>query len=212
MPVEAEYLKDEPVPLATCPRCDVKPLEPFLRGMVQRQARWLGSLLGPPRPYCAVICGACKEIVGWESPLMDDDQTAGACAAWLDVGPGDTGRTAEFQRILSAALELPHIAGDLALAADVPLTETIHQWADGSVQCTPAAQLDIMHGVWRALLAHRRRRRRYRLAAICRDRRVLAGLVAVLALVAAGAIAAESMALIVVAVVIATIAGALAAS
>src|ERR1044072_6600101 len=58
MPVEYAILKGRPVPLESCPKCGRR-FEPFMRGMVQswwrKALRW---------PYCAVICGHCKEIVG----------------------------------------------------------------------------------------------------------------------------------------------------
>jgi hypothetical protein len=68
MPIEYGLLKNAPVPLQACPKCCYRPFEPFLRGLVQRSPigwRWAW----PPwfqRPYCALICWACKEIVGWE--------------------------------------------------------------------------------------------------------------------------------------------------
>ena len=63
MPVEYLLLKNAPVPLVTCPKCGA-PFEPFLRGLVQRSARrwWFGRR----RATCALICWACKEIVGYE--------------------------------------------------------------------------------------------------------------------------------------------------
>lgn len=66
MPIEVYLLRDAPEPLETCPKCG-KPFESFMRGMVQRPTRWLW--IGPRRPYCAVICRACKEIVGYEYPV-----------------------------------------------------------------------------------------------------------------------------------------------
>jgi len=66
MPREYTALLNEPPPLAECPNCGACPFEPFLRGLVQRAKRWL--FIGPRRPYVAVICADCKEIVGHESP------------------------------------------------------------------------------------------------------------------------------------------------
>jgi hypothetical protein len=67
VPIECDLLKDAAVPLRNCPKC-AAPFEPFLRGQVQRSP--IGWRWGwPPwyhRPYCALICWACKEIVGWE--------------------------------------------------------------------------------------------------------------------------------------------------
>lgn len=69
MPPEAVWMQADPVPFAACPRCGASPFEPFLRGMVGRPTRTL--LSWPPykrRPYIALICWACKQIVGWEEP------------------------------------------------------------------------------------------------------------------------------------------------
>ena len=76
MPWEAAALKNAPYPQVACPVCGVFPLEPFLRGQVQRAkrnlvVRWLGWLPIPwlaPRPYCAIICDKCHNVVGWEAP------------------------------------------------------------------------------------------------------------------------------------------------
>lgn len=72
MPVEYRLLKDADVPLQSCPVCQYRPFEPFLRGQVGRSERALFSW--PPfklRPHMALICWACKEIVGYESPWLD---------------------------------------------------------------------------------------------------------------------------------------------
>jgi len=65
MPIESTLLRFEPVPVKTCPACKAK-FEPFMRGTVQRSrfAWWIG----PTRPYCALICSECKNIVGYEQP------------------------------------------------------------------------------------------------------------------------------------------------
>lgn len=66
MPIEYTLLKDQPCPIVICPKCD-ELFWPFMRGDVQRSRRgWWG--LGPERPYCALICDECKEIVSYESP------------------------------------------------------------------------------------------------------------------------------------------------
>lgn len=72
MPPEVLELAAAPAPLTHCPRCKA-PFEPFLRGQVQRSPWpwWAQLLILPcfflkPRPYCAVICRACKQIVGYE--------------------------------------------------------------------------------------------------------------------------------------------------
>jgi hypothetical protein len=51
----------------TCPACGNR-FEPFLRFQVGRRPwPWWNLLcLGPPRPFLALICWACKEIVGYE--------------------------------------------------------------------------------------------------------------------------------------------------
>ena len=52
-----------------CPVCNAIPFEPFLRGQVHRSPyRWglLGMLLRWMRPHSALICWACKSIVGYE--------------------------------------------------------------------------------------------------------------------------------------------------
>ena len=65
MPVEYTLLKNAPSIATTCQKCgSVSPA--FMRGQVQRSKRFLWVLWR--RPYCAVICGTCKEIVGWEKP------------------------------------------------------------------------------------------------------------------------------------------------
>lgn len=66
MPNEYTLLKNHPVPLQTCPKCG-ETFKTFMRGQVMRNERWFW--IGPRRDYCALICSACKEIVGWESPL-----------------------------------------------------------------------------------------------------------------------------------------------
>jgi hypothetical protein len=72
MPIEAVRLANEPPSLEQCPKCGAQPFSPFMRGQVQKSG--LGLLLEfwrawrqkrAPR-YCAVICWACKEIVGYE--------------------------------------------------------------------------------------------------------------------------------------------------
>lgn len=65
MPKEVLLLRQKPTAVDHCPRCH-EPFSYFLRGQVQRSTRWFGVLWR--RPYCAIICQACKEIVGWEKP------------------------------------------------------------------------------------------------------------------------------------------------
>lgn len=65
MPIECSQLQGKPNRLTHCPKCE-KPFIPFLRGQVQRSGRkWF---IGRRQPYCALICWACKEIVGYEYP------------------------------------------------------------------------------------------------------------------------------------------------
>lgn len=71
MPIECRLLENAPVPIRYCPKCHDAPFVPFMRGQVQRSKRFL--VIGPKRPYCALICEWCKHIVGWESPQGDDD-------------------------------------------------------------------------------------------------------------------------------------------
>ncbi len=61
--MEATTLRDEVPPFPCCPRCG-EFFEPFLRRQVQRSKRWF--FVGRRRPYCALICRSCKEIVGYE--------------------------------------------------------------------------------------------------------------------------------------------------
>lgn len=72
MPWEYGALADKANPLEKCPRCRAA-FVPFLRGQVQRGERpWWRPFWGPTRPYCTLICWACKEIVGWEDPLSGE--------------------------------------------------------------------------------------------------------------------------------------------
>lgn len=89
MPIEASLLKDAPVEEGPCPNCGDEPIEPFMRGQVQRRNWtivwdhhyrdvvllryftlrfnwWIPRVA--KRPYCAVICYLCKEIIAWEDP------------------------------------------------------------------------------------------------------------------------------------------------
>lgn len=64
MPIEFELLDKEPVLVGYCPKCGSTPFVPFLRGLVQRSKRFF--FIGPKRPYCALICSRCKEVIGYE--------------------------------------------------------------------------------------------------------------------------------------------------
>lgn len=69
MPIEVVFLAPLPEHFARCPSCGAAPFQGFMRGEVQRhpygwKKLWLP--IGEPRPYCAVICSQCKEIVGYE--------------------------------------------------------------------------------------------------------------------------------------------------
>jgi len=67
MPIEYDQLKDAPLPLSRCPSCEEVPFATMFRGIVQRRKKKY-----PPfsavRPYCAVICAHCGEVVGYEMP------------------------------------------------------------------------------------------------------------------------------------------------
>lgn len=75
MPLEAITLALKPAPLLECPSCGARPFEPFMRGQVQRTGwsllveRFRAWRQKREVEYCAVICHACKEIVGYESGL-----------------------------------------------------------------------------------------------------------------------------------------------
>lgn len=62
MPIEYTLLKNKPYAVEVCPKCGTKAPE-FLRGLVQSTLRRFFR-----RPYCAVICHGCKNIIGWEKP------------------------------------------------------------------------------------------------------------------------------------------------
>jgi hypothetical protein len=64
MPIEYRLFMNVPLSDIKCPRCGVSS-NGFMRGQVQRSKRFLWVLWR--RPYCAVICHGCKEIIGWES-------------------------------------------------------------------------------------------------------------------------------------------------
>jgi hypothetical protein len=67
MPIEASLLKDAPIEADKCPKCGHEPLELSWRGHFQRRKKkWPWS---KPRPYCAVICANCKEVIAWEDPM-----------------------------------------------------------------------------------------------------------------------------------------------
>ncbi len=68
MPIEAKLLRVKPPVYFNCPNCQVL-FEEMMRGLVQRAKRpWYKFGRGHIRPYCAVICRECKEVVGWEKP------------------------------------------------------------------------------------------------------------------------------------------------
>jgi len=68
MPVEVTLLDEQPIPFFECPNCGMIPFRAHIvRGLVQRWKRvwyWPFKI----RPYCALICWDCGEIVGWEKP------------------------------------------------------------------------------------------------------------------------------------------------
>lgn len=63
MPVEFLQLLYKLPTHAFCPKCQAKPFKPFMRGQVQSIWRKIFK-----RPYCAVICQDCKDIIDWEQP------------------------------------------------------------------------------------------------------------------------------------------------
>jgi hypothetical protein len=65
MPIEYKLFMNVPLSDIKCPRCGVSS-DGFMRGQVQRSKRFLGFLWR--RPYCAIICHICKDIIGYESP------------------------------------------------------------------------------------------------------------------------------------------------
>lgn len=74
MPLEALVSSGMAVPLEVCPKCG-KPFEPFMRGQVTRSPwtfrRWWFRRRAD---IWALICWACKEIVGYEAiPLPPED-------------------------------------------------------------------------------------------------------------------------------------------
>lgn len=78
MPIEAIQLIGQPVALSKCPKCEgpfdaeyLGPNEPFMRGLIQR-SKYALPRIWRVRPYCAVICPHCKEIVDWETPFCDN--------------------------------------------------------------------------------------------------------------------------------------------
>ena len=65
MPIEYKLFMNVPLSDIKCPRCKVSS-NGFMRGQVQRSKRFLSFLWR--RPYCAIICHVCKDIIGYESP------------------------------------------------------------------------------------------------------------------------------------------------
>ena len=70
MPTEFTLLAGARVPLGACPHCGAAPFVPFLRGIVQRNVHAWG---GRRQDYCALICSTCKDIVGYESPVIEPE-------------------------------------------------------------------------------------------------------------------------------------------
>jgi hypothetical protein len=69
MPIEAPVLDGRPT-IEQCTFCGSSPFDPFLRGQVQRGKWDLWNL--EIRPYCALICTSCKEIIGYEHPVTEE--------------------------------------------------------------------------------------------------------------------------------------------
>lgn len=79
MPIEVTQLEGKPPPFSMCPLCDAEIKNGsfvddgtlWMRGQVQRSRHpWYAPWR--TRPHCAVICPACKEIIGWEEPGGSD--------------------------------------------------------------------------------------------------------------------------------------------
>ena len=74
MPWQVTVLATRDEILPACPLCDADPFRSALRGQVQRHPLpwwkrpfyWLFREKDA-RPYCAIICRDCMEIVGWET-------------------------------------------------------------------------------------------------------------------------------------------------
>jgi hypothetical protein len=62
MPIEFVLLRNYPYAKEKCPKCG-QMFPEFMRGQVQ--SWWRKALR---MKYCAIICHACKEIIGWEKP------------------------------------------------------------------------------------------------------------------------------------------------
>lgn len=78
MPIEYKLFMNVPLSDIKCPRCGVSS-NGFMRGQVQRSKRFLGFLWR--RPYCAIICHVCKDIIGHESPPNATDHFQSRSAA-----------------------------------------------------------------------------------------------------------------------------------
>lgn len=78
MPIETRLLEKQPEAIQKCPKCGAEPFLSMLRGQVHRAAteapvaKVLAIVRQQPFAYCAVICAACTDIVGWESPSASD--------------------------------------------------------------------------------------------------------------------------------------------
>lgn len=89
MPDRLSELKDANIPNTFCPNCGDYPINPFMRGQVERRPWklvlnhhyrdirvlryftlrfnwWIPAIV--KRPSLAVICYTCKEIIAWEDP------------------------------------------------------------------------------------------------------------------------------------------------
>lgn len=65
MPIEALKAMEMPLPFADCPKCK-RPFVPFLRGQVARSP-FKFLFFGRRNDIWALICWACKDIVGYEA-------------------------------------------------------------------------------------------------------------------------------------------------
>ena len=71
MPIECTKLRHCREPFMVCPACG-RPFRSFMRGQVQKMGwsllweRFLAWYHRRPISYCALICTACKKLVGHE--------------------------------------------------------------------------------------------------------------------------------------------------
>lgn len=79
MPLECAILERSPQPREICPHCGDYPFEALERGRYQREKH---DSYGKRQNYCLVICSACCQAVGYESPPWNSK-------AWKQVNAAD---------------------------------------------------------------------------------------------------------------------------